>query len=67
MIVKNDVNPKIQLFENANNTAAIKNVSDLKNILNCMLSNILTGKNKNVKKDEPISQYLIIMILISGK
>ena len=66
MTVNNDANPEIKLFENANNTAAIKNVSD-KNILNYILSNILTRKNKNVKKDEPISQYLIIMILISGK
>lgn len=68
MTVNNDVNPKIKLFEkkliftsiskpNANNTVAIKNVSDLKNILNSMLSNILTGKNKNVKKEEPISNY----------
>ena len=68
LTVNNDVNPKIKLFEkkliftsiskpNANNTVAIKNVSDLKNILNSMLSNILTGKNKNVKKEEPISNY----------
>lgn len=68
LTVNNDVNPKIKLFEkkllftsiskpNVNNTVAIKNVSDLKNILNSMLSNILTGKNKNVKNEEPISNY----------
>ena len=68
LTVNNDVNPKIKLFEkkliftsiskpNANNTVAIKNVSDLKNILNSMLSNILTGKNKNVKNEDPISNY----------